>query len=292
MKLGRIAFFIGFGLIAAAAVAAYGWLTFEQPPGFSELPQSWFARPSSADPGDWRLPGAVEVKIETLGFARLQIVPEDRADIAASGPFTRRADGALVVTGLGRNGCHAPQGPKIPVVALHTPRSLTVRAKGPFAAEIGPAQGLLIDSDGCADWRVASAQTLWIAERDGAQVRAGPVVDLRLARWGAGEDRIAATSRTADVVVHGKGSVLLAKAYGIVEAAVWGGGRIDIGPGFVGRERIWVKGPGRVLHHGQAGEVTGEARHGGKIRVHQATGVITGSGDIQVGRPATPLAGL
>ena len=82
MGRGRL---LTFGLFAVAAVlgmAAYAYFRFEQPPGFTELPDGWFARPGR-DPAEWQAP-PVTVKVETKRALNLQIIPEDRADLAAS----------------------------------------------------------------------------------------------------------------------------------------------------------------------------------------------------------------
>ncbi|HET9159025.1 MAG TPA: hypothetical protein VFN88_00300, partial [Caulobacteraceae bacterium] len=171
MKLGRALFFIGFAVVATGGYFAYRWLTFEQPPGFSELPESWFARPATADPADWRMAGLAEVKVETPSGANLQVIPEDRSDIQASlaGPQGSKpyplVSGSMVIASDVKLPCPARPTPDAPTLVLRTPRSVVVRAKGRFAGQIGPAQNLIIDADGCSRWTIASARTLWLAER-------------------------------------------------------------------------------------------------------------------------------
>src|SRR4051794_21763267 len=103
MGRGRLQTFGLFAVAAALGMAAYAYVRFEQPPGFTELPDGWFARPGR-DPAEWRAPNADVAQVETKSALNLQVIPEDRPDLAvflARGasltPYPIGAGGKIVI---------------------------------------------------------------------------------------------------------------------------------------------------------------------------------------------------
>jgi hypothetical protein len=300
MGRGRLITFGLFAIGAAAAMAGYAVLNFEQPPGFSELPDGWFVR-SGRDPAAWTAPGANALEVTTSGALNLEIIPEDRAEVAAllkpangAPPQTLRPgpDNAFVIATDARARCPATRRADAPTLVLRTPRSVQVRTRGAIAADVGPAERLQIISTGCAAWRVTSANQLWAALAKNASLRGGRVEDARLNLRGRSVAEVETIGRSLDLVSRGPGRVAVGRLDGMVDAELWGPGRLDVGSGFAGQERLWVKGRGHIFHRGEAGIVSAEARLGGKIRIRQARGVISGAGDVEVGRPNAPVAGF
>jgi len=159
------------------------------------------------------------------------------------------------------------------------------------AASIGPAERLQIISQGCAAWRIADAGQLWASIEKGS-LTGGRIEDLRLNLRGSGTARVDTAARSVDLVSRGPAKTAIGRLDGMIDAELWGRGQLDLGSGFAGEARLWIKGKGQILDHGEAGKVEAEARLGGKIRIRATRGVVSGAGDIQVGSPKAPLTGF
>jgi hypothetical protein len=292
--------YIAFALVAAATMAAYAVVKFEQPPGFNELPDGWFERPTRTT-ADWRLTGVAPIRVESRGALNLEIVAEDRADLAASlspaggGQPRALAPGpgnTFTVTSGARGACPAARRADAPTLVLRTPRSVAIETKGAVAASAGSLEQLVVHSQGCSDWRIAGARLAWLDLGRGGGLHIGPVEDLRLTMAGRVTGQVGAVGRSLDVQLRGPARLSIGRINGMVDAELWGRPTLDLGPGFVGQEHLWLKGPGHIFHRGDGGIVSAEARLGGKIRIRRGLGTLSGAGDIQVGSAKAPLGGF
>jgi hypothetical protein len=296
MRRGRLLTFGLFAVAAVLAIAAYAYFRFEQPPGFTELPDGWFVRPGR-EPAEWPAPNDAVAVFETGGALNLQIIAEDRQDVAvflagSSGvtPYPIGAGGKILINSDVKARCPATPRTDAPTLIARTPRSARIEITGAVAASAGPAERLQIVSHGCVNWRLASADRLWAAIDQGGAVHVDRVDDVRLNLRGRASASIGSVARSLDLVSRGPVAVSVGHLDGMVDAELWGRGHLDIGPGFAGEERLWIKGPGQILDHGEAGKVEAEARLRGKIRIRATRGVVSGAGDIQVGSPKAPLS--
>ncbi|MDB5453160.1 MAG: hypothetical protein JWO33_1738 [Caulobacteraceae bacterium] len=271
MGRGRIAVFMLFAIASAGVMIALAWIKFERPPAYGDLPADWFDRPARADPASWTLPGAGVLEIN--GPVRVRIVPEPRADVtvgpAPAGVSVRRVGTVTTIAAEGPHRC--PAASEGPVVEVRAPLDLIVRTNGPVSADVGPTRTLMLASRGCGRLVAQGAETARISTRGAARVELGRV------------------SRGLDAVVRGPGRLKVAELNGGVDGEAWGRGTIDIGPGFTGQARFFAKGAGHIYDRGQAGAVIAEARMMARIRIAVARGLITGAGDVEVGRPDAPI---
>lgn len=213
--------------------------------------------------------------------ARLIVIPENRADIAATiqpgahgalGLKLRRVGAILVIEDAAPRtalqapahavSCHrSPSGPAVqdgdhvtsttdlPLVVARVPLDARISADGAVFGEVGPSRRLSLFTRGCGDWRLAkTASSLSIySEGDG-------IVDAAGVDWGS-------------LMVHRVGQ-----------------GRVLVRDGRAPQADIKNAGSGQVRYDGAANELDAAVSGPGEIRVRQVYGrvfgAVWGKGDI------------
>jgi hypothetical protein len=291
----------GFGVLVVAGLAWFGFKSFQQVPAFSDLPDAWFVRAIHADAQDWRLDGAPEVEIEAKGPVILKVIPQDRADVAvtlqaspeaAPAALPARPVGPIMVGAGGKTPCPLTEPAEAPVLTVMTPRRLALRVTGPVWADVGPAEAVMIVAGGCGAWRIGPTGRLWLNQDGAARFDIAATGEARVSTDGAAAVTFGRIEHGLDALVRGPGKLNAEAMTGQLDAEVWGRGRIDLGPGFAAKARLFVKGPGKIALRGEAGSATAEARVGGQIRIRAVRGGAAAGGDVEMGRPSAPLSGL
>jgi hypothetical protein len=109
---------------------------------------------------------------------------------------------------------------------------------------------------------------------------------------GGSSANVRSIARGLDAVVRGPGRVHVGRLDGLLDADLWGRGRVDIDNGFIARAQLFAKGPGHIFIRGEAGAVTAEARMTAKVRITAARGLVSGAGDVEIGRPNAKIIGF
>jgi hypothetical protein len=270
-------FYLLFALAAAGGLGLVAWLNFERPPAFADLPEGWFDRPARGDPASWTAPGAGVLEVEADGPVRLHIVPAEAAEVRTralpSGIEAQAIPGGLrLAAKVGGSNC--PADAQGPIVEVQTPSDLIVRTRGPVSAAIGSVRTLMVSARGCAHFEV---------ERVDA---------ARLSLRGRSSAEFSNIARGLDAVVRGPGRVHVGRLNGVLDADLWGRGRVDVDSGFIARAQLFAKGPGHIHIRGEAGAVTAEARMTAKVRIAAARGLVSGAGDVEIGRPNAKISGF
>lgn len=257
------------------------------------------------------LANAASVELRNV-YANVEIIPEDRADVAvdlraSDGrlplPRVTRSGGDVLVDG-GLSSLHACGGIRpgqhigIPghgwlstfsavTITVHTPRDAHVAVSGAVIGNVHAARGFDLSTDGCSRWRIADVSgTLAIHQAGAASIVAGAagkaVLDLSgLTQVDLGE------AHGLDVDMSGMGKVRLKSISGPVDASLSGMGSVNIAGGRAQRVRADVSGMGGFSLHGSASELDADVSGVGGVHVDHVYGAVkknvSGIGRVSVG---------
>lgn len=272
---------------------------------------------------------AAEVQIRHA-IARVVVLPEARSDISyeirggrADLPkiqATHGLGGELILDGgLGQpffHNCsrsHTPQGQVInvmqppadlrvrvdghelrladaPLIVLHTPKDVHVRAGDAVFGAVGRADSVELGSAGCGDWTVADVSGRLTVEVAGSgDVHAGRAGTLT-AKIGGSGDVTAESSTNLDASIAGSGDVWVRHASGEVRASIAGSGDVRVGEGRASLISASIAGSGDVKYGGEAERVDAHIVGSGDVRVKSVKGgmesvhkSVVGSGSVVVG---------
>jgi hypothetical protein len=241
------------------------------------------------------------VRIEDAA-ARVEIIPENRADIDVSiqpgervaAPRVSVADGRVLIDGdLRITGCTSTpgggervriagvgwvRGADLPRIVIRTPRTLDVSMGGAVFGRVGASNGGALLVVGCGDTDVAAVTG-----------------DLRLRVTGSGDVTVAAVSGALDAALTGSGDVRVASAGANALMRLSGSGDLTVGP-VAGALDAALTGSGD-LAAGNVGAGAELALTGsGDVSVREVRGALsaqlTGSGDVAAASVTGPSATL
>ncbi|HEX8231796.1 MAG TPA: DUF2807 domain-containing protein [Caulobacteraceae bacterium] len=226
---------------------------------------------------------AAEVHLRDV-IAEVRIIPEARGDFAVSIAnahpglpqmrVSRTASGVLVDGGLHRrlNSCGMMSGIKVkngptvskknlPRITIRAPQNFAVRASGYVRGQIGAAQAVKLNAEGCGDWGIGQT-----SQRLEIDVEGVSHID-------------AASARSADLSLEGVGDIDLASVNGALDASVEGVGHIRVKAGRATAMRARLEGMGGIRFDGVADTLDASAEGIGSINVPNTRTVLRKSLD-------------
>jgi hypothetical protein len=256
---------------------------------------------------------AATVELKNL-YASVEIVPEDRSDVAvdmraADGklrlPSVTRVGDTVIVDGglrplLGCNGGGDPEhGANAPGhgwlgrgsainLTVHTPRDVRVKANGSIIGTVRAAGQVDLTTNGCSHWRIADVAGALSIHQDGAaHIEAGSAGSAHLDLSGFSNVDLAA-ARALNVDMSGAGKVSLGRISGPVDASLSGVGSVKIASGHAQRVKAEVSGLGGFSLRGSAAELDADVSGIGSVHVDHVDGAVhksvSGIGHVSVGR--------
>lgn len=264
------------------------------------LPGAWFVREGRDEGWAPRPPvGAPTLTIRGQGL-RVAVRPEARDDIAVEPPapgaevqIVRRGGDVDLAFGASpkhpRNPCAASLDQ--PLVVVRTPPEVAIRVEGGASGAVGPARKVVLVNEGCAPWRVAPVSgRLRLVQQGPGRIEAASARTAQVRLKGRGRVALQQVREGLDAYLEGAGLIRAGRVDGPLDAEVWGSGTVMVNQGVTTRTVAFIQGRGRVIHKGVAGTLYAEAR-GGLIEVAQVQGAVTASmkstGDIRYERPKT-----
>jgi len=245
--------------------------------------------------------------------ARVTIVPEDRADILvqvarSNGAFplsvSRKGDQVVVSGNLGWRSvnCNSMFGRRqvtvmglgtvndgnMPVLVVHTPRLVSVKAGGAVFGSVGRGAGVTLANAGCGDWSVAN-QTgpLHLSLAGSGDVHAGSGTTTEISLSGSSDVFMRAARGGLTARISGSGDVTADEVDGPLQANVTGSGDVKVSGGAVSDMKVVVAGSGDVQFGGVAQSLDASIAGSGDVSAARVTGLvakhIAGSGDVTVG---------
>lgn len=260
---------------------------------------------------------AAEPKLEIKeAVARVTIVPEDRSDIVvqvvrSNGAFplsvSRIGDQVMVSGNLGWRSvnCNGMFGRRqvtviglgtvndanMPVVEVHTPRMVSVKASGAVFGSIGRGAGVTLVNAGCGDWSVANQSgPLHLSLAGSGDVHAGTAATTEIALSGSSDVFMRTAHGGLTARISGSGDVTADEVDGPLQANVTGSGDVKVSGGAVSDMKVVVAGSGDVRFGGVAQSLDASIAGSGDISAAKVMGLvakhISGSGDVTVGHPS------
>jgi hypothetical protein len=245
--------------------------------------------------------------------ARVTIIPEDRADIVAevvrsnaTFPLSISTTGdQVVVSGnlgwrsancnglFGRprvsvSGLGTADDHNIPMVVVHTPRQVRVKAGGAVFGSVGRGAGVTLANAGCGDWFVAN-QTgpLRVSLAGSGDLHAGLAAATDISLSGSSDVFMGAARGGLTAKISGSGDVNADEVDGPLQANITGSGDVKVRGGAVSEMKVAVAGSGDVRFGGVAQSLDASIAGSGDVSAAKVTGLITrhvaGSGDVTVG---------
>jgi hypothetical protein len=245
-------------------------------------------------------------------YANVEIIPEDRADIAvdmrtsegklALPRVTRSGGDVLVDGGLWPNhhcgGIRPGRSVDVPGhgrmgassalnITVHTPRDARITVSGAVIGNVRAARGFDLSTSGCSQWRIADVSgTLSIRQSGAASIIAGAAGKAVLDLSGLTEVDLAA-AHALNVDMSGVGKVRLKSISGPVDASLSGLGSVNIAGGRADRVKADVSGMGGFSLHGSASELDADVSGVGGVHVDHVYGEVrksvSGIGRVSVG---------
>jgi hypothetical protein len=245
--------------------------------------------------------------------ARVTVVPEDRADVAAEVvrgndkfplSVSRMGDQVIVDGHLGWRSinCHSTFGRRqvtvlglgtvddanMPQVVVHTPRQVSVKAGGAVFGSIGRGAGVTLTNSGCGDWSVANQTgALHVSLAGSGDVHAGAAARTEISLSGSSDVFMRAAHGGLTARISGSGDVTADEVDGPLHANVTGAGDVKVHGGAVSDMKVAVAGSGDVRFGGVAGSLDASIAGSGYISAARVTGSVTkhiaGSGEVSVG---------
>ena len=254
---------------------------------------------------------AAAVELKNV-YANVEIIPEDRADVAVDvrasdgklpSPRVTRAGGDLLVDG-GLSPLHNCGGVRpgqfvyisghgwLPTtsalnITVHTPRDAHITSSGAVIGNVRAARSFDLNTKGCSQWRIADVgETLSIRQQGAAVIVAGSAGKMVLDLSGLTRVDLTAT-RALTVDMSGMGKVRLKSISGPVNADLSGMGSVDIAGGRAERVKADVSGMGGFSLHGSASELDADVSGVGGVHVDHVDGAVkksvSGIGRVSVG---------
>lgn len=242
------------------------------------------------------------------GFARLVVIPEDRADLSvrlvqaggAQIPMVRMHAGRLIIDGdLGQRlrGCNdvgaalADRGTvpiaQAPVIEVRTPREVDAAIMSAGYVEIGPSESVDLEVIGCGRVGVAPINGALDLHRAGTSVvRVEAAATADVEGLGDGLADLGVVAERADLSVSGSGRISVREARGELDAQVRGSGGIDVAGGTLQEASATVIGSGLVKIGAGVVELDATVTGSGGVTVDAAVATgeaaVVGSGIITV----------
>jgi Putative auto-transporter adhesin, head GIN domain len=245
---------------------------------------------------------------------RLEVVPEDRADVSvtvqqanARLPVTVKTMGDEVVidggAGLRVAGCHHMFGAKavhvwgvgsiryqdLPLVVARVPKDVRVHAGDAVFGMVGRSKSLELSAGGCGDWVVAdTAGPMTLSVSGSGDVHAGSAQRATVHISGSGDVFARNVTGGLDVSISGSGDVRAEQVTGDLAAQVSGSGDVRVAGGRVNDMHARIAGSGDVTFHGVAKTLTASIAGSGDVRVDGVTDHVekhvAGAGEVYVGK--------
>ena len=246
--------------------------------------------------------------------ARVTIIPEARRDIAVSlthaDPrlpirITKLGDRIFITGDVGHrvHGCHTPAGRRgvavwgrgvipyeeLPTLVIRTPTMVRLSAGEAVFGDIGRSASVDFTNQGCGDWTIADVQgRLRLNQAGAGDARTGSAGSSDLSVAGSGGISTGPVRDGLAAVSSGSGAIVVASAFGPVDARVAGPGGITLAGGSVTAMTVSIAGSGAVTLHGVAHSLRASIAGSGDVTVDKVTGPVTrqvfGSGAVRVGR--------
>jgi hypothetical protein len=256
------------------------------------------------------LASAASLEVKAV-YAKLWVIPEDRADIAVdvrspdhrlATPVVTRLGDKVVIDGRLRtmnhcNGIHLGFGlpgfdgfgsGSATNITVHVPRDVHLSVNGEVQGEIKPARSLELTSDGCTRWRIDDVtETLSIRQSGASKIVSTSAAEARFNLSGV-TDVDMTSARGLDVDMSGVGNVRLKTVSGPVSANLSGMGNVRIAGGHAGRVKADLSGMGGFTFGGAAASLDAEVSGVGGVTVQHVDGDVrkrvSGIGHVSVGR--------
>jgi hypothetical protein len=188
-----------------------------------------------------------ELRIERAA-ARVVVVPARGGSLSVSvkpggqgpAPRVRREGAALVVDGgqasaghggifdvLNLSRCKSDPA-SLPVVTVRAPPYVRITGSGALFGRVGPADSLMLDTEGCGRWSVGSiAGPVWIRAKGDTRVEvAGHAPKAELYAFGSSDIHHTGEVGTLTAEVHGASKVRVKLVDGQVDSVVDGSGDV------------------------------------------------------------------
>jgi len=257
------------------------------------------------------LANAAAVDLKNV-YANLEIIPEDRADVAVEvrasdgklpRPTVTRSGGDVLVDGqlsafhtcsgihLGRAvylSGHGWVGASSALnITVRTPRDAHITVSGAVIGNVRAAQDFELRASGCGQWRIADVSgTLSIRQSGEATILAGDAGKAVLDLSGLTRVDLAAV-HALNVDMSGMGKIQLKSISGPVDASLSGMGSVNIAGGRAERVKADVAGMGGFSLHGSATELEADVSGIGGVHVDHVYGEVkksvSGIGRVSVG---------
>jgi hypothetical protein len=245
-------------------------------------------------------------------YANLEIIPEDRADVAVEvrasdgklpQPTVTRSGGDVLVDGqlsafhtcsgihLGHTvylSGHGWIGASSALsIIVRTPRDAHITVSGAVIGNVHAAQDFELRTSGCSQWRIANVSgTLSIRQSGEAMILAGDAGKATLDLSGLTRVDLAAV-HALNVDMSGMGKVRLKSISGPVDASLSGMGSVNIAGGRAERVKADVSGMGAFSLRGSAAELDADVSGIGGVHVDHVYGEVkksvSGIGRVSVG---------
>ena len=158
-----------------------------------------------------------------------------------------------------------------PVIVLHTPKDVRVRAGGAVFGAVLRADSVDLGAAGCGDWTVDNVSgRLDVHVAGSGDVHAAHAGELKVEIAGSGDVTVASASRL-EASIAGSGDVRLRRVDGDIHAHIAGSGDVFVDDGHATLVSADIAGSGDVKFGGEADLVDAH---------------IMGSGDVEVPRRA------
>lgn len=201
--------------------------------------------------------------------ARLQVVPEDRTDIAVEitnpgrtpMPEISQEGATLAIDGhlRGRiNNCRESDSVRLegygdfaqadlPQIVIHTPRAVNFSAGGDVSTTVGASQSVDATLSGCGDTQIGdTAGLLRVKVRGVGHAHAGAAHGLEVDLEGTGGVTVGAVTDHANIVTAGTGDVSITSLTGSLQSQDSGVGSLTIDGGQIGDAHVMISGVGNA----------------------------------------------
>jgi hypothetical protein len=243
------------------------------------------------------------------GFARLVVIPEERADIAVrlvqagavAAPVLRVAGDRLIIDGeLGASlrGCSEAGATladgavtplaQAPVIEVRTPKAVRADVVSAGYVEIGPAASADLEVVGCGRVSLGPvAGDLELRRAGSGLVRVDSAAKAEVEGLGDGRIEIGAISEQAELSVAGSNRIVVREARGDADVSVRGNGEVEIVGGDLTTASAEVTGSGSIKIAASIAELEATVTGSGAVTVAAPVAKgdtrVTGSGVIALG---------
>ncbi len=262
--------------------------------------------------------------------ATVVIVPEDRTDYLIDidnsrgrtpMPTVSSDEGRITIDGQLRgriedcegggaslNGYENVAAADLPVITIHTPRTLNIDRGGAGSLQIGASQAVTLDFSGCSAVTIGDvAEELNLDVNGSGQIQAARANHLVIDAGGSGDVTVGDVAAGASLDRSGSGSVTIAAVTGEFTLDGSGSGRTTVSGGAISTANVDLSGSGgvdlaapvqnltvslsgssSVNVTAPVGNLDAEVSGSGSVRAPSVTGTlrreVSGSGDVRVGQ--------